>query len=234
MPGYVQTGVCAYLRDREWALETRPAPRSDAAYRALLETNHRRAGWIVYRPVCRGCQACRPIRVPVATFRPTKSQRRAQRRNADVTVEVGPLEPTEEKLRLHDAFVRARFDDPEGGCGTIEQYALSYGSSPVTTREMRYRVGDRLVAVGIVDLLPDVVSSVYFYFDPAESRRSLGVHSALCELDLARATGRAFLYLGYYIEACREMRYKANYRPCELLEPTGEWVPYTPPAAGQG
>jgi leucyl-tRNA---protein transferase len=232
MPGYVQVGTCAYLRDRSWALEMHPAPRSDEAYRALLETHHRRSGWTVYRPVCRACQACQPIRVPVATFRETKSQRRARRRNEDVTLELGPLEPTEEKRALHDAFVRARFGDPDGGFESLEHYALSFGSSPVTTAEMRYRVGERLVGLGIVDLLPDVVSSVYFFFDPTEPQRSLGVHSALCEIDLARSTGRAFLYLGYYVEACREMRYKARFGPCELLTPTGEWVPYEPPAVG--
>jgi arginine-tRNA-protein transferase len=230
--GYVQVGPCVYLKDRTWALAMRPAPRSDAAYRALLEAHHRRSGWTVYRPVCEGCTACQPLRVPVATFQPSRSQRRALRRNADVTLEVGPLQPTLEKVRLHDAFVAARFPGKEdGGFGTVEQYALAFGSSPVTTREMRYRVGGRLIGLGIVDLLPDVVSSVYFFFDPGEARRSLGVYSALREVDLARETGRRFVYLGYYIEACREMRYKARFRPCEVLTQAGEWVPYAPPPA---
>lgn len=234
MSGYVQTGTCAYLKDRAWSLEMWPAPRSDAAYRALLETSHRRSGWTVYRPVCSACVACRPLRVPVATFRPSKSQRRALRRNEDVTLELGPLEPTEEKRLLHDAFVRGRFPDKDGGFGSLEEYALTFGSSPVTTCEMRYRVGHRLVVLGIVDLLPDVVSSVYFFFDPAEARRSLGTYSALCELDLARRTGRGFLYLGYFIEPCREMRYKARFRPCEVLTPGGTWAPYELPAGDGG
>lgn len=233
MAGYVQVGTCAYLKDRSWALEMHPAPRSDAAYRALLETHHRRSGWTVYRPVCRGCTACLPLRVPVTTFRPTKSQRKALRRNADVTVELGPLEPTEEKRRLHDAFVRARFADRDGGFGSLAEYAQCFGTSPVTTREMRLRLGERLVGVGIIDLLPDVVSSVYFFFDPAESRRSLGTFSALRELQLARETGRRYLYLGYWIAGCREMAYKARFRPCEVLGPDGAWAPLeAAPAAG--
>lgn len=202
-----------------------PAPRSDAAYRALLETHHRRSGFSVYRPVCRACQACQPLRVPVASFAPSKSQRRALRRNADVTLEVGPLEPTEEKRLLHDDFVRARFTDRDGGFASLDEYAQVFGTSPVTTREMRFRIGDRLVGLGIVDLLPDVLSSVYFFFDPLEARRSLGTYSALCEIDLAAATGRAYVYLGYWIEACREMTYKARFRPCEVLTPAGAWVP---------
>jgi leucyl-tRNA---protein transferase len=211
-----------------------PAPRSDAAYRALLETHHRRSGWSVYRPVCRGCQACQPLRVPVATFVPSKSQRRALRRNEDVTLEVGPLEPTEEKRRLHDDFVRARFTDRDGGFASLEDYAQCFGTSPVTTREMRFRVGERLVGLGIVDLLPDVLSSVYFFFDPREARRSLGTYSALCEIDLAATTGRAYVYLGYWIEACREMTYKARFRPCEVLTPAGAWVPLAAPGDDDG
>jgi leucyl-tRNA---protein transferase len=232
MSGYVQVGTCAYLKDRSWALEMGPAPRSDAAYRALLETCHRRSGWTVYRPVCSGCIACRPLRVPVATFRPSKSQRRAWRRNQDVTMELGRLEPTEEKRLLHDAFVRGRFSDKDGGFGSLEEYALTFGSSPVTTREMRYRVDERLVGLGIVDLLPDVVSSVYFFFDPAEARRSLGTYSAMREIELARETGRSYLYLGYFVEPCREMRYKARFRPCETLGPGGTWAPYELAADG--
>lgn len=219
----VQEGPCGYLPGRTWQLEVRLAPLQDAEYRAMLETRHRRSGRIAYRPVCASCSECVPIRVPVARFQPTRSQRRAQRRNQDVRLEVGPLEPTEEKLRLHDKFVRARFDRGEG-FGTLDRYAETFGASPVTTAEMRYRVGGRLVGLGIVDLLPDVVSSVYFFFDPDEPRRSLGTHSALEEIELARRTGRSFLYLGYYIAGCREMNYKARFRPCELMDANGRWV----------
>lgn len=234
MAGYVQVGTCAYLKDRSWALEMHPAPRGDAAYRGLLETHHRRSGWTVYRPVCRGCTACLPLRVPVASFRPTKSQRKALRRNADVTIELGPLEPSEEKRRLHDAFVRARFADRDGGFASLAEYAQCFGSSPVTTREMRLRLGERLVGLGIVDLLPDVVSSVYFFFDPAETRRSLGTFSALRELELARETGRRYLYLGYWIQGCREMTYKARFRPCEVLGPDGAWSVLPPGDGAEG
>lgn len=229
--GYVHTGDCVYLPGRRWALEMLPAPRSDAAYRALLETCHRRSGWVIYRPVCQGCTQCRPIRVPVATFKPSRSQRRVLKKNRDVALEVGPPEPTEEKLDLHNRFVADRFDRGDAGFPDLETYAEVFGPSPVTTREMRFRLGGRLVGLGLVDALPDVVSSVYFFFDPAESRRSLGTYSAIQEIELARATGRSYLYLGYFIAGCREMSYKTRFRPCELLEPDGEWRPYQPEEA---
>lgn len=221
--GYVHVGDCVYLPGRRWALRMFPAPRSDQAYRDLLEENHRRSGWIVYRPVCRGCQACRPIRIPVARFQPSRSQRRCLNRNQDVQLELGPCEPSEEKRQLHNRFIEARFDKGESGFSSLSSYAEVFGPSPVTTVEMRYRVGERLVGLGIVDLLPEVVSSVYFFFDPDEGRRSLGTYSVLREVELARSTGRPWVYLGYFVSGCREMTYKARFRPCELLEEDGVW-----------
>jgi arginine-tRNA-protein transferase len=222
--GYVHTGDCVYLPGRRWALRMLPAPRDDLIYRDLLDEHHRRSGWVVYRPVCHGCTECQPIRVPVDRFSPSKSQRRALRRNGDVVVELGPPEPTEEKLLLHNRFVGSRFDRGDAGFTSLDSYGEVFGASPVTTREMRFTVAGRLVGLGLIDLLPDVVSSVYFFFDPDESKRSLGTFSALQEIELARSTGRSHLYLGYFIGGCREMNYKSRFRPCEVLGPDGEWI----------
>ena len=231
--GYVHTGTCAYLKDREWALRMRLAPRDDAVYRRLLESRHRRSGNVVYQPVCKGCTACQPIRVPVDRFQPSKSQRRCLRRNADVLLTTGPTTPTQEKLELHNRFVRARFADAaDKGFDSLESYAEVFGGSPVTTWEMRFTVEGKLVGLGIVDALPEVLSSVYFFFDPEHSRRSLGTYSALMEIELARETGRRWLYLGYYVHGCREMIYKARFRPCELLGADGVWRPYDPQPSG--
>jgi len=227
--GYVHTGDCVYLPGRRWALRMLPAPRQDEAYRELLEDHHRRSGWVVYKPVCRGCRECLPIRICVDTFQPSRSQRRAASRNRDVVVETGPPEPTDEKLDLHNRFVKSRFDRGDSGFRSLDGYGEVFGPSPITTRELRLRVGGRLIGLGVIDLLPDVVSSVYFFFDPEEGRRSLGTFSILKEVELARESGRSYLYLGYYIAGCREMNYKARFTPCELLHPDGVWRAFAPP-----
>jgi leucyl-tRNA---protein transferase len=226
--GYVHVGDCVYVPGRRWALRMVPAPLDDQTYRDMLESLHRRSGWIVYKPVCRGCQECQPIRVPVDEFTPSKSQRRALRRNQDVVIEVGPPEPTPEKLDLHNRFVTARFERDDAGFSSLDSYAEVFGGSPVTSLEMRFKLGGRLVGVGILDALPDVLSSVYFFFDPDESKRSLGTFSALKEIEYAKTTGRSYLYLGYYIAGCKEMSYKARFRPCELLSPDGAWRRFEP------
>ena len=88
---------------------------------------------------------------------------------------------------------------------------------------MTYRVAGRLVGVGVLDLCPGAASSVYFYFDPAESRRSLGVFSALCEIEECRRRGLEHWYIGFHVAGCGKMEYKARFRPHELLGPDGIW-----------
>ena len=62
-----------------------------------------------------------------------------------------------------------------------------------------------------------------FYFDPDEHRRGLGTYGAIREIAFAREGAIPYYYLGYWIEPCRSMRYKAEFRPFELLHPDGQW-----------
>ena len=84
------------------------------------------------------------------------------------------------------------------------------------TVEVQYRVADRLVAVSVLDLGARAVSSVYHYFDPEESGRSLGVYSVLWELAWCKLSGFDWYYLGYYVQDCSHLNYKANYAPNEI------------------
>jgi arginine-tRNA-protein transferase len=94
--------------------------------------------------------------------------------------------------------------------------------SPTETIEGSYWLGDKLIAVGICDLTPIALSSVYFFFDPEEAQRSLGVFSALVEMDYATQLGLPFYYLGYWVPGCRKMDYKAGFADHEVLV-DGAW-----------
>jgi arginine-tRNA-protein transferase len=84
---------------------------------------------------------------------------------------------------------------------------------------------DLYLAVGICDVCPSSLSSVYFYFDPSESARSLGTYGALREIEATRRMDIPYYYLGYWIKGCGAMEYKSNFAPNEILHPDGVWRP---------
>jgi arginine-tRNA-protein transferase len=78
--------------------------------------------------------------------------------------------------------------------------------------------------VGVIDILPNCISSVYFMYHPSYSYLSLGTFGALREIGwtqyLAQSlTDLKYYYMGYYIHSCAKMRYKAQYKPSDLLCP---------------
>uniref|UniRef100_A0A8C5I348 Arginyl-tRNA--protein transferase 1 n=1 Tax=Gouania willdenowi TaxID=441366 RepID=A0A8C5I348_GOUWI len=103
---------------------------------------------------------------------------------------------------------------------------MGYGSF-----HQQYWVNSRLVAVGVIDILPTCVSSVYLYYHPDFASLSLGSYSALREIAFTRQLQKqspklSHYYLGFYIHSCPKMRYKGQYRPSDLLCPeTYVWVP---------
>jgi leucyl-tRNA---protein transferase len=191
-----------------------------------MNAGFRRAGQMVYQPVCRDCSECVPIRVPVDRFAPDKSQRRSVRKNADLLVAVGLPELTDEKLDLYQRYVtrwheRAELSEEDLGREALESFLYR---SPVDTLEFCYRTpAGKLLAVGIVDVSQQIFSSVYFYFDPAESARSLGTFGAVYELNWARQQGIEFYYLGFWIRECAQMNYKSRFKPAQVLGTNGQW-----------
>jgi arginine-tRNA-protein transferase len=214
---------CPYLPGREARhLTVVPAPLVPGVYHALMDLNFRRLGPVFYRTRCEACEECRMIRVPAGAFRPSRAQRRCRARNADLEVAVVPPSPSAEKLALFRRYLAARHDGQMDG-SALELSALTTASA-VDTREIEYRAGGRLLAVGIADLEPDAMSAVYCYFDPLEIRRSLGKFNVLWMIDECRRRGQRWLYLGYWIRESPKMSYKAGYRPCEVLTPDGSWT----------
>lgn len=213
---------CPYSPDRTAQVRAFQAAHvSGESYHELMDAGFRRSGQLFYQPVCAGCRRCVQLRVPVSRFRMSKSQRRVWRRNGDVRVIVGVPELTEEKTDLYRRYLAARHDGQQDSSSDGLQSFL-YESS-VDTVEFSYRVGGRLVAVGICDVCALSLSSVYFFFDPSAPRRSLGVYGTLRELEFCRVQGIEHYYLGYWVSDARSMRYKAQYRPNQLLGGDGVW-----------
>ncbi len=200
-----------------------------AEYADRLTAGWRRFGHSLFRPDCPACDACQSLRVDVPAFRPSDTQKRVWRLNAgEVTLTVGEPAATAEKLALYDAFHAAQADRvgwPHRDTESLADYHEAFIGNPFASEEWCYRVGDRLVGVGYVDRLPVGLSAIYFFHDPDERRRSLGVLNVLSTLKAAADAGLPHVYLGYYVAGCRSLEYKAKYRPNEVLG-DGAWGPF--------
>jgi arginyl-tRNA--protein-N-Asp/Glu arginylyltransferase len=233
---------CDYLPSRSAALEYRVMSGVGVdELEALLARGWRRLGPFYFRPACTGCLECVSLRIPVARFAPTVSQRRAAARTRRFRILV--REPRVDRARL-DLYARwhaereARRDWPASHLGP-DEYALQFAYPHPAVREVTWWDGGRLVAVGLCDVTPRAWSAVYFFYDPAIARLSPGVGNVMTCLALARQRGLEHVYLGYRVLGCPSMRYKAAFRPHELLvgrpgpDEAPLWVapPAGPPAA---
>lgn len=236
LPVYLGDGhPCPYLNGRSARNEfTITSSLEPHVYQVLMDAGFRRSGIIVYRPVCSPCRECIPLRVPVDRFEISRSQRRVLRKNPDVVVEFGEPRLTPEKWELYSRYLRHQHDGTMSD--SMEDLEEFLYSSATTTEEMTYRVDGRLVAVGIVDVASHGLSSVYFFFDPAERDRSLGTFGALREIEECRVRGIPYWYVGYYVAGCRRMNYKVNFRPHQILSADGVWteVALTPGSSPEG
>ena len=214
--------ACPYLPDRQACEEVFRADQFDGElYHDFMDYGFRRSGVIFYRPVCQGCVHCRPLRIPVSTFSPTKSQRRVLRKNEDLVAQVGIPTLTVEKYRIYSEYLASQHQS-EKEHSIADMYRFLY-LSPVFTLEIEYRLRGRTVAVSIVDMCSRSLSSVYVFFDPDFAARSLGTFSALEEIALCRERAIPYYYMGYWVAACPAMNYKTRFRPHEILSPDGKW-----------
>jgi arginine-tRNA-protein transferase len=213
---------CPYLPGRDSRLVLlRPRRFTPGLYHLFLDLNFRRLGHGVYRPQCDGCRECRQLRVDVERFRPSRVQRRCLKRNADIVATMGSPEATAEKHDVYRRYLATRHDGQMGDAW--EEFAEFLHQAPPFTREVVFRADGRLVGAGIVDVEPEVLSAVYFYFDPAFSARSPGTFNVLWLVEECRRRGCPWLYLGYYVAGSPRMIYKAGFHPHQILGDDGRW-----------
>lgn len=217
LPGRQERKVFTELRGDE------AGPLNDA----LSRVGFRRSQSVAYRPACESCSACISVRVVANEFKLSRNLRRVSERNQDLIVNMTDAIATREQYRLLKTYLSNRH--PSGGMADMDfqEFADMVEHSPVDTRLFEYRLPGvdgqpgQLIACCLSDVLTDGLSMVYSFFDPAQTRRSLGTYIILHHITAAVERHQHYVYLGYWIEGSAKMDYKSRFKPLERLGPDG-------------
>jgi leucyl-tRNA---protein transferase len=215
--------ACSYLPARESVmLFADPNKVVDSeSYGRLIDFGFRRSGDNVYRPHCRSCTACTPVRIPVNELALNRSQRRNKKRNADLQISADTLEFTDEHLQLYLRYQQQRHDPETSDSDAHDQLGF-LRSKFINTGIVEFRLDGKLLMVAVIDEIPQGLSAAYTFYDPDYPQRGLGVYGVLALAELCRQRELPWLYLGYWIEECEKMNYKTMFRPLHSYQ-DGEW-----------
>jgi arginine-tRNA-protein transferase len=188
---------------------------------ALILRGWRRFGQMYFRPVCSNCTACESLKIDVENYVFSKSERRILRKNSHLTTYVRHPSISGEHLELFYRYHAYKHYTREWDAPKIDP--KNYRSSFVNGHgdfgyEVLYFEGEKLIAVDLIDILDEGISSLYCYYDPHYSHFSLGKYTLLEQIALAKRLGLKWIYLGYYVQGCQSLEYKATYAPLLQLQ----------------
>ena len=210
---------CGYFPERR-AINLVPDPQvamSMPLYSQLIQHGYRRSGDQTYRPHCPACHDCIACRIPVAHFKPNRNQRRCLKQNQDLATTITNATYTDEYFELYRKYLNARHADGNMADPETDDFSHFLYADWSDTAFIEVRKDNRLIAVAVCDITSTGLSAVYTFFDPDEAKRSLGTYCILLEIEQARTLQLDYLYMGYWIENCRKMQYKTQFKPMQFF-----------------
>ena len=188
--------VCPYLPDRIERKLFTSIQGDDAQLLndSLSQQGFRRSQNILYRPSCNECSACLSARIDVKKFKPSKSQKKIIRRNKFLMRSSNSPWATEEQFDLFQRYLQERH--AKGGMADMDvfEFAAMIEESSIETRVIEYHHENLLQSVCLSDFLSDGLSMVYSFFDPDNSKQSLGTFMILDHIALALELELPYLY----------------------------------------
>lgn len=212
--GITQVFQCAYLPDQQERLIVLAEQSAELQqpYEKLLNSGFRRSGEQIYRPHCINCQACQSLRIPVDAFKPSRSQKRIMNKNQDIKIVINRIEQ-DNYYPLYQRYINQRHHDGSMFPPNKEQYESFLTQDVAKQLFIELWLDNQLVTVAVTDEVSNALSALYTFYAPELDERSLGTYAILCQIKQAKMLGKPYLYLGYQIDACSKMNYKAKYYP---------------------
>jgi len=164
-----------------------------------------------------------PLRVRLADFDLSKSQRKILRQNEDLRVVSGPAQFDEAREGLFSQH-EARFAEKQSTTLASFLHRDAPHAYPTEGRELAVYLGDELIACSFFHWGKEAVSGTYCVFSPEFNKRSLGTFTMLLEILLAKERGMAFYYHGYVHNIPSQFDYKLNLSGLEAMSwKTSKW-----------
>ncbi|MEA1918860.1 MAG: arginyltransferase [Campylobacterota bacterium] len=213
---------CSYLEDQQQTTHYKIIDDcSSSQCSALIERGWRRFGTMFFRPICEDCTKCESIKIDVDNYVFSKSDRRVIKKSSHFNIIIQPPTLTTQHLdlfkRYHDYMQEKRGWDHQNV--TAQNYFMSFVQGHGSFGyEVLYFDEERLIAVDLIDVLEEGISSIYFYYDPDYQSYSLGKYSIYYQIEYAKQLGLPWIYLGYYVQECQSLSYKSRYKPYMTLQ----------------
>jgi leucyl-tRNA---protein transferase len=165
-----------------------------------------------------------PLRIRLADFTLSKSQRRNLERNKDLKIVIRPILIDEEKEELFHRH-KTRFEEYPP-----DSIYVFLSREPATIPSEAFEIcaykQEKLLAVSFFNEGLESVSGIYAMFDPTEIRRGLGIFTMLLEIQYALNNGKRFYYQGYVYEGNSFYDYKKRFRALEMFDWEGNWTDF--------
>lgn len=224
--------TCHYLADKESITECDLIIKmTGAEYEKRLLAGWRHFGRQVFRPKCENCNECKSLRIPVRDYKPNRSQsRNFKANNGRITLEIQEPALTDEIMDLYDRFHAERSfsrDWPIKENYDAFSFDCSFVDNPFPVEQWMYREDGKLCGVGYVDGLKCGLSAIYFFHDPNFYSHGIGIWNVMSLIHEAQKRNLPHVYMGYYVKGCQSLEYKAGFKPNEILNGSGKWVPYS-------
>lgn len=208
---------CSYLNNKQQTTHYKVLENvTSKICQDFIERGYRRFGKMYFRPVCTDCDECQSIKIDVDNHSFSKSQRRVLKKAAHIKTYIQKPTLTHEHMNLFAKYhsymhTKKAWDYSET---TPQHYYDSFVQGHEDFGyEVLYFDEEQLIGVDLIDILDDGISSIYFYYDPDYSHLSLGKYSLLNQIKFAKETHKRWIYLGYYVQECQSLSYKADYKP---------------------